>query len=247
MTAQRVLLIGATSAIAEAYGRRCATDGASLYLLARSIERAQAIAQDFTIRGASATHAAQLDVADTAAGATAIDTAWNTFGGFDVVLVAHGTLPDEARCATDTDYALRQFEVNGTATIALAGLVARKLMAQGNGTLAVISSVAGDRGRASNALYGAAKAAVSTYLSGLHQRLTRDGVNVLTIKPGFVDTPMTAAFRKGRLWATPASVAAGIERAIRLHRSVVYLPWFWRPIMAVIRSIPEPLFRRIRL
>jgi short-subunit dehydrogenase len=147
----------------------------------------------------------------------------------------------------DTSYALREFTVNGTATIAIAAAVARQMETQGRGTLAVISSVAGDRGRASNYVYGAAKAAVSTYLSGLRQRLSPRGVNVLTVKPGFVDTPMTASFKKGLLWAKPEHVARGIVHAIDKRRAVVYLPWFWAAIMAVIRGIPEFVFRRVQL
>ena len=114
-------------------------------------------------------------------------------------------------------------------------------------TLAVISSVAGDRGRASNYLYGAAKAAVTAVTSGLRQRLHASGVNVLTIKPGFVDTPMTRAFRKGALWATPDQVARGIVRAVDRRAGVAYLPRFWWAIMSVIRHIPDRLFRRLKL
>jgi short-subunit dehydrogenase len=111
----------------------------------------------------------------------------------------------------------------------------------------VISSVAGDRGRASNCLYGSAKAAVSAYLSGLGQRLRPLGVNVLTIKPGFVDTPMTTAFKKDALWATPDQVAKGIGRAIDRRLAVAYLPSFWWAIMMIIKNIPEFIFRRIKL
>lgn len=247
MNGPRVLIIGATSAIAEAVARLYAARGASLYLLARDRNRGEAIAQDLTVRAAAAARVAVLDVSDFAAHAAAIDAAWNAFGGFDVTLIAHGTLPEQARCDTDTELALHEFSVNGTATIALANRIAQKLEAQGSGTLAVISSVAGDRGRASNHLYGSAKAAVSAYASGLRQRLNARGINVLTIKPGFVDTPMTAAFKKGALWAKPDQVARGIVHAIDKRRSVVYLPRFWWAIMAVIRNIPEFVFRRIKL
>jgi short-subunit dehydrogenase len=125
--------------------------------------------------------------------------------------------------------------------------MAPRVLGLGRGTRGVISSGAGDRGRASNYLYGSAKAAVSAFTSGLRQRLSREGVNVLTIKPGFVDTPMTSEFKKGPLWASPDTVAAGILRAIANGRSVAYLPWFWFGIMAVIKSIPEFVFRRIKL
>lgn len=247
MSGPKVLIIGATSAIAEAVARLYATRGASLYLFARDRNRGEAIAQDLTVRGAAETRTGILDVSDFAAHATALETAWTAFSGFDVVLIAHGTLPDQAHCDADTDYALCEFAVNGTATLALANRIAQKLEAQGSGALAIISSVAGDRGRASNYLYGSAKAAVSAYTSGLRQRLTPCGVNVLTVKPGFVDTPMTAAFKKGVLWAKPDQVARGIVHAIDKRSSVVYLPRFWWAIMAVIRSIPEFVFRRIRL
>lgn len=247
MNGQRILIIGVTSAIAEAVARLYATRGASMYLLARDRNRGEAIAQDLTVRGAAEVRASTFDASDLAAHAAVLETAWAAFGGFDMVLIAHGTLPDQPCCDADTDYALREFTVNGSSTIALANRIAQKLEAQGTGTLAVISSVAGDRGRASNCLYGAAKAAVTAYASGLRQRLNARGINVLTIKPGFVDTPMTAAFKKGALWAKPDQVARGIVRAIDKRRGVVYLPWFWWGIMVVIRSIPEFVFRRIRL
>jgi short-subunit dehydrogenase len=116
-----------------------------------------------------------------------------------------------------------------------------------HGSIAVISSVAGDRGRASNYLYGAAKAAVSAFLSGLRQRLHGDGVNVLTIKPGFVDTPMTRDFKKGPLWAKPGAVARGIVQAIDKRKAIAYLPWFWWGIMLIIKHVPEFVFRRVKL
>jgi short-subunit dehydrogenase len=247
MSGQAILIIGATSAIAEAAARQWAARGDTLYLLARNQARVQTVAEDLRVRGAAAAETALLDVADFDAHASAIARAIETLGRIDVVLIAHGTLPDQARCQTDVSYAVREFTTNGTATIALAALVARQLVAQGHGTLAVISSVAGDRGRASNYLYGAAKAAVSAYLSGLRQHFNSHGINVLTIKPGFVDTPMTAPFEKGLLWAKPEQVARGIVRAIDKRRAVVYLPWFWAAIMAVIRGIPEFVFRRVRL
>ncbi len=163
------------------------------------------------------------------------------------MLIAHGTLPDQLACEQSVDVAVAEFNTNATSTISLMTLAANKLEAQHAGALAVISSVAGDRGRQSNYLYGAAKAAVSTFSSGLRQRLAKVGVAVVTIKPGFVDTPMTKDFRKGALWAKPEAVAAGIVHAIDRRSSVVYLPWFWSLIMLIIRHIPEPIFKRIKL
>jgi short-subunit dehydrogenase len=243
----KILIIGSTSAIAEACARRYAAAGADMFLVGRNLVRLQAIAADLTVRGAAAVDIAVLDVDEIEAQAGVLDAGWHALGQVDVVLIAHGTLPDQARCEVSADYALAQFHTNATATVALLTRLAPRMAAQGLGTIAVISSVAGDRGRASNMLYGSAKAAVSAYLSGLRQRLSKLGVNVLTIKPGFVDTPMTREFKKGALWAKPDQVAAGIVRAIERRRSVVYLPWFWAPIMLVIKHIPEFVFRRVKL
>jgi short-subunit dehydrogenase len=244
---QKVLVIGANSAIAQACARRYAKAGAALFLTGRDAARLQVEVEDLRVRGAAEVGSALLDLREDARHAQVLDAAWAALGSVDVVLVAHGTLPDQARCEADAGYAVEQFNINATATIALLTGIAPRLQAQGRGTLAVISSVAGDRGRASNYLYGSAKAAVSAFTSGLRQRLSREGVNVLTIKPGFVDTPMTSEFKKGPLWASPDAVAGGILRAIAHRRSVAYLPWFWFGIMAVIKSIPEFVFRRIKL
>ncbi len=131
--------------------------------------------------------------------------------------------------------------------ISLLTHLGNRFEAQRHGAIAVISSVAGDRGRLSNYVYGTAKGAVSIFMQGLRNRLYKSGVNVLTIKPGFVDTPMTAQLPKGALWAQPDHIAAGIIKAIDSGKTVVYLPGFWRLIMLIIKSIPESVFRRLSL
>ncbi|WP_329842805.1 SDR family oxidoreductase [Stenotrophomonas sepilia] len=242
---QKILIIGATSAIAESVARLYASRGAALYLAGRSAVKLDTIAADLRVRGAQRAEYGVLDVNDVAAHGALLDTAWSTLGGIDTVLIAHGTLPDQAACDASVELSLQEFATNGTSTIALSAALAQRL--QSGASLAVISSVAGDRGRASNYLYGSAKAAVTAYLSGLGQRLRPAGVNVLVIKPGFVDTPMTAAFKKGALWATPDKVAAGILKAIGKRKAVAYLPGFWWAIMMIIKNIPEFVFRRIKL
>ena len=244
---KKILIVGAASAIAEHYARLQAVAGAALLLAGRSPGRLQAIAEDLRTRGATEASVFALDVDELDRHEALLDAAWSRFGQVNVVLLAHGTLPDNLACAADPALAVREFNTNGTATIALMAAAARRLEAQGHGTLAVIASVAGDRGRASNYLYGSAKAAVAAYASGLRQRLGGSGVNVLTVKPGFVDTPMTRDFRKGLLWASPQAVARGIDKAIAARRAVVYLPGFWWGIMRIITHIPEPVFRRLRL
>lgn len=242
---QKILIIGATSAIAESVARLYAARGAALYLVGRSAGKLDAIAADLRVRGAQHVHSGVLDVNDVAAHGALLDDAWAALGGVDTVLIAHGTLPDQAACDASVALSLQEFATNGTSTIGLSAALAQRL--QSGASLAVISSVAGDRGRASNYLYGSAKAAVTAYLSGLGQRLRPAGINVLVIKPGFVDTPMTAAFKKGALWATPDKVAAGILKAIGKRKAVAYLPGFWWAIMMIIKNIPEFVFRRIKL
>lgn len=244
---RKILIIGATSAIAEATARQWARQGAALHLLARDPARLSAIADDLTVRGASAVTVDILDVDTIDGHDAALAAARTALGRIDIALIAHGTLPDQAACSTSVETTLREFATNGSSTIALMTSLATILEAQGSGTLAVISSVAGDRGRASNAVYGAAKAAVTAYASALRQRLGRQGIGVLTIKPGFVDSPMTAHIeRKGALWAKPDSIAAGIVHAVDRRRAVTYLPAIWWPIMTVIRWLPEFVFMRQR-
>ena len=160
----RVLIIGATSAIAEATARCYAARGARIFLVARGTARLKDIAEDLRIRGAVAVDHATLDVNDLSAHAGILEQAWLKLGGIDVALIAHGTLPDQSACESSVETALAEFATNGTSTIALLTALAPGMEAQGRGVLAVISSVAGDRGRQSNYLYGAAKAAVSLSL-----------------------------------------------------------------------------------
>jgi decaprenylphospho-beta-D-erythro-pentofuranosid-2-ulose 2-reductase len=245
---RKILIIGATSAIAEAAARIFAARGDALFLVARNADRLQTIKADLDVRGAVRTATATLDVADFSAHQAIIDQAERELGGLDTVLIAHGTLSDQGECEKSVDALRREFDVNALSTMALLTTLANTFEARKAGTLAVISSVAGDRGRQSNYVYGSAKAAVSTFLSGLRQRLAKSDVNVLTIKPGFVDTPMTAAIaNKGALWAKPDQIAAGIVYAIDKRRNIVYLPWFWQPIMLVIKHIPEFVFKKIKL
>ncbi len=245
---RKILIIGATSAIAEATARIFAARGDALFLVARNADRLQAIATDLNVRGAVRTATAALDVTDFSAHQAVIDQAERDLGGLDTVLIAHGTLSDQSECEKSVDTLRREFDINALSTMALLTTLANTFEARKSGTLAVISSVAGDRGRQSNYVYGSAKAAVSAFLSGLRQRLAKSNVDVLTIKPGFVDTPMTAGIaNKGALWAKPDQIAAGIVRAIDKRRSVIYLPWFWRGIMLIINHIPESIFKKIKL
>lgn len=245
---ERILIIGATSAIATAWAQRRAANGAHFYLVARDREKLELIAADLRVRGATACTLLTLDVMDFDQHEQVINILLADNASVDVALVAHGTLPDQARCQQDVDYALHQMHVNATSVIALLTRLANLFEQQGRGTLAVISSVAGDRGRPSNYLYGSAKAAVSTFCEGLRARLFKAGVNLVTIKPGFVDTPMTAGLAlPPLLLATPEQVAARIDKGIARGTAVLYAPAFWAGIMLVIRLIPQAIFKRLSL
>lgn len=244
---KNILIVGATSAIAISTARLLAEQQCHLFLLARNEERLQNVADDLKVRGATQVSTATLDINDLEKHTVVIDNATATLGSIDLLLIAHGTLPDQAACESDATVFSQEFETNATSTIHFLNIIARQFEQQKKGAIAVITSVAGDRGRQSNYVYGAAKAAVSTYLSGLRNRLYKHEVQVLDIKPGFVDTPMTAEFPKGPLWAQPEDIAQGILKGVEKKKDLVYLPFFWRYIMLIIRSIPEFVFKRLSL
>ena len=244
---KHILIIGATSAIAEATARIFARRGDRLYLLARNQSRLSSLSEDLQIRGAASIVCRQFDVNDSDAHADTIATAFAALGRIDVALIAYGTLPDQNACETDPGAVLTAFHTNAISTVLLLTHLANTLEEQKSGIIAVITSVAGERGRQSNYVYGAAKGMVSIFLQGLRNRLYRSGVKVLDIKPGLVDTPMTAGFKKNLLWAEPEAIATGIIRALDTGKSLVYLPWFWKYMMLIIKSIPERIFKRLAL
>jgi decaprenylphospho-beta-D-erythro-pentofuranosid-2-ulose 2-reductase len=218
--------------------------------VARDPAKLEALVQDLQTRanGAAKVGSAVADLNDFGRHAELLDLAEAGLGGLDVVLVAHGSLPDQKECEASVEKAFAEINTNALSPISIATLAANRLEAKKDGVLAVIGSVAGDRGRQSNYVYGAAKGMVDIFLEGLRNRLAKSNVAVVAIKPGFVDTPMTAKIeKKGFLWAQPRDVAAGIVAAIDRRADVVYLPSFWRFIMAIIRHIPEALFKKMSL
>ncbi|MFA6036678.1 MAG: SDR family oxidoreductase [Legionellales bacterium] len=245
---KKILIIGATSAIAMASARLFAAQKAEFFLVGRNTDKLQINADDLLARGASAAHTYSLDLNDFDAHPEMIEKCFNTLKSIDVVLIAHGTLPDQTMCEQNVSVALQEFSSNGLSIIALLTLLANRMQAQGFGTVAVISSVAGDRGRPSNYLYGSAKAAVNTFCEGLRARLFKSKVHVLLIKPGFVDTPMTKDLSlPGLLVVKPEHVAKDIYKAILRQKNMIYTPSFWMLIMLVIKLIPTTLFKRMKI
>jgi decaprenylphospho-beta-D-erythro-pentofuranosid-2-ulose 2-reductase len=245
---KNILIVGATSAIATACARRWATQGACLFLVGRNGDRLQQVADDLVARGAKRAACYQLDINATDQHAAMLERCQAELSSIDIVLVAPGTLPDQAQCQADAAVAMQEFNTNVTSIIGLLTPIANLIEAQRHGTIAVISSVAGDRGRPSNYLYGSAKAALSAFCEGLNARLFKAGAHVVTIKPGFVSTPMTEGLPlPGPLVATPDKVAGDITRAIEKNKDVLYTPWFWSLIMLIIRSVPKFIFKRASL
>jgi short-subunit dehydrogenase len=243
----KVLIAGATSAIAQAAARLWAEEGSEFFLVARNAERLKAVGADLKARGAAKVECAAADLNDFARHEGLLKEAVAQLGGLDLVFVAHGSLGDQKACEREFALAEREFRTNFLSAASILTSAANYFEACGRGAIAVLASPAGDRGRQSNYIYGSAKGALSVFLEGLRNRLAPAGVHVLTVKPGFVDTPMTRGLPKNFLFARPEEIARGIHAALKKKKDVVYLPWFWRPIMTLIRMIPEPLFKRMRL
>ncbi len=248
MTPRRVLILGATSAIAQAVARLYAREGARLGLVARNAQYLDVVAADLRVRGASALWTEVADFLDVDRHAVLVDRAQQALGGLDVALVAHGVLPRQAEALADRRIAQLCWQTNFVSAAALLEAVGRRMENAGGGTLGVLSSVAGDRGRAENYVYGASKAALSAYASGLGQKLARKGVRVVTVKPGPVATPMTVgrSTRPGLL-ADVDDVGRRIHRALERGWRVVYAPAYWRLVMGVLKLLPPWLFERMRV
>ena len=232
-----MLIVGATSAIAEALARRLAARGATLLLAGRDSARLDAIADDLRVRGAPDVRTATLDVAQLADHPRFVDEAGGRSAPSTSSWSRTAPCPTRKPARRRSAQTIAEMDTNFVGTVSLLTLIANGMQAQRSGTIAVITSVAGDRGRQSNYVYGAAKGGVTRFLQGLRHRLHAVGVKVVDIKPGFVDTPMTQSFPKGPLWATPARVARDIERALDrgcrdLHAVVLALDHAGRPVVA---------------
>jgi decaprenylphospho-beta-D-erythro-pentofuranosid-2-ulose 2-reductase len=243
----RVLVLGATSAIAQEVCRLLAARQSSFFLAGRGGERLQAVAADLRVRGAAEIHCADLDLNDVEAHEAILDRAWKELGGVDAAVLAYGILGNQQEAEKDFTEVRRIFETNFLSASSWILRIAARFAAQRRGALAVISSVAGDRGRKSNFIYGTSKGALSTLLEGLRHRHYGTGITLLTVKPGMVDTPMTAHIPKSALFAAPKSVAMVVIRGLAKGKTVVYAPGFWRYIMLVIRSLPEFIFNKSNL
>jgi len=250
MPLRNIVVFGATSAIAQEALREFVKRGASVYCVGRNPDRLSAVLDDLRVRAGEHQKVAgqSADLLDIARHSALFAAAREALGDFDAVLIAHGTLPDQAKCEASVDRTLAAIAENATSAVSLLTIAANEFAERGHGVIAAISSVAGDRGRQSNYVYGASKSLLSTFLQGLRNRLARHGVQVVTIKPGFIDTPMTAALPKdGPLWTSAARAGRAVADAMEKGRDVVYVPGYWFLIMTILRHVPERIFKHLQL
>lgn len=240
-----ICILGANSDIARALAHEYAQKGYSIYLAARDVSRLAADVQDLNIRYSATAQALEFD-------ATKYDSHAAFYAGLspqpEIVICVFGYLGEQEEAQESWEEAHRILATNFTGAVSILNHAANAMEKRGSGKLVGISSVAGDRGRASNYLYGSAKAGFSAYLSGLRNRLAKKGVHVLTVKPGFVDTAMTEGLDlPPLLTAKPEQVARDIFRATKRNKNVLYTKWMWRYVMLIIRNIPEFVFKRLSL
>jgi len=243
----RLVIFGATSAIAHETAKCFASDGADIVLAGRDATRLEANAADLKVRGAGKVETLVADLADVSTHPKLIEDATSVLGGIDAALIAHGTLGDPKLSEESVDEVMLQMQTNALSYMSLMTLLANMMQPRRSGCICVISSVAGDRGRGRNYVYGSAKAAVTAFSSGLRNRLSGSGVSVVTIKSGPIDTPMTATHRKTPLFGKADQTGRRIYEAMLKGEDVVYVPWFWGLIMLVIRALPEGIFKKTKL
>ena len=239
------LVIGATADIGRAIARRLADRGGTLQLAARNPARLEREAQDLRVRTGVTVTAHRCDVLEDDGGASMLDTL-DPFP--DIAVCVVGLLGDQAENQRNPATAERVMRTNYIGPVLLMGTLAERFEQRGSGVLVGVSSVAGDRGRAANYVYGSAKAGITAFLSGLRNRLAGSGVHVVTVKPGFVRTRMTDGMNlPAGLTAEPVEVAAAVVKAIHRRRDVLYVPRVWRLVMLVLGAVPERFFKRMNV
>ena len=240
-----LLVLGATSDIARATARAFAFGGWNLCLAGRNMEQLHAIAADLSVRSGCDVQVAFFDACQP----DVAEAFWGQLSTKpDAVLCAVGLLGNQHEAEQDPRLAETILRANFTGLVPVLSEAANAFEQQGSGLIIGISSVAGDRGRASNYVYGSAKAGFTAFLSGLRNRLASKGVHVMTVKPGFVATTMTEGLNlPPLLTATPEQAAQDIFNAAQHGKDVVYTRWFWRWIMTIICLIPEKLFKKKQL
>ena len=244
---KNILVIGATSLIAEHCLRIWAKERSNLYIVGRDNVKLDSISKDLVIRGAKKVNTYIVDFNDFDKYKKMFEQIEIKLKFIDIAFIAHGILPNQKKSETNLNLIIQQINTNATSSVLMLSHLANKFENQKSGTIAIISSVAGDRGRSSNYIYGSSKAMINTFTSGLRQRLYKSNVKVLTIKPGFVDTPMTAHLNKNFLWSKPQNIAKKIVKAIGSKNDEIYLSNFWSIVMFIIKIIPNFIYNKFKI
>lgn len=250
-TGQRIVIVGATSGIAEHCARQWAARGnlQEIVLVGRNADKLQRQCADLQVRAGGDTRLTPMtaDFLDPASIRSLVERIAHA-GAIDIVLIAHGVLPDQAQCQQSLEASRDAIAINALSPVLFAEAFVNAMFPQKRGAIAIIGSVAGDRGRKSNYVYGAAKGLVERYAEGLQHRLAGSGLHVLLVKPGPTDTPMTASLKQsGARLASPDDVAADIVNAIAQRKTVLYTPGKWALIMLIIRNLPRFVFHKLNI
>jgi short-subunit dehydrogenase len=242
-----ILILGATSPICRKLALRFALEGAKLFLAARDLDEIERVAADIRVRSGAQVFAGTFDACDFSSHAGLISAATEKLGRLEGLVLGVGALGNERLAKREVSEAISVINANYSGAVSILTLAAAELESAKHGFIIVIGSVAGDRGRQGNYVYGSAKGGLALFAQGLRAKLAKSSVHVLTVKPGYVDTRMTWGRPGVFLCADPDKVAARIHRALGRRKDVIYVPSFWRPIMMVVRAIPERAFKRLSL
>lgn len=243
-----ILILGATSAIAHALAKHYAKKGNHIFtLMGRNPQRLQSCSNEIMALGENRVHIQAIDFLHSSSIIQAIDEAINNHGPIDIAILAQGSLSDQEKAKTDLHYLHDEFMVNALSIIIPAQYLANHFKEKGNGILIGIGSVAGERGRKGNYAYGSSKSALHTFLSGIRNDIGNEKIRIMTIKPGFVATPMTAHLKQSPLFVKPDYIANEIIRGIEQGIDVMYIPSYWRFIMMIIRALPENIFMKLNI
>ncbi|MEE9327306.1 MAG: SDR family oxidoreductase [Cocleimonas sp.] len=247
MNNQAIVIFGATSAVAQELARIHAKAGDSIFLIARNTDRLKSVENDLLTRGSPKIESITCDLDDIENHTDLLQSISDKFEDISKYYFFYGVLPDQEACEGSYEETNKAITTNFLSVVSLLTQIANKVEKETNRGIIAVSSVAGDRGRQSNYIYGTAKGALTIYLQGLRNRLYKSNCTVTTIKPGFIDTPMTSDFKKGALWATPEKVAKDTYNAAMKGKNEIYSPGFWMFIMLIIKNIPETIFKRLSL
>lgn len=242
-----VLILGATSPIAHALARQYAMRGAKVALAARDLEETERRAADLKVRFGVEARAYRFDARSYGDHPGFLRQVAADMGTIEIAVVAFGDLGDRQRSIEDFEAARVVLETNYLGAASICEAMAREMAGQRRGTIVGIGSVAGERGRYSNYFYGSAKGGFALYLQGLRARMFHEGVHVLTVKPGFIDTPMTWGLRGRIPIASPDALAKAVAKAAERRTDFLYYPWFWRCVMAIVRAVPESRWKKLKI